>query len=55
MHLRLAEVLVQLGRKEQACFRYGEALRLAAPGTPWRASAQEKLNELQKTLKKPGG
>ncbi|HEV3438662.1 MAG TPA: tetratricopeptide repeat protein [Gemmata sp.] len=55
MHLRLAEVLVDLGRKDEACSRYEEALRLASPGTPWRASVQARLTELQKVVKKPAG
>ncbi len=55
MHLELAEVLFDLGRKEESRSRYEEALRLAPQGVPWRTAAQARLTELQKDMKKTGG
>jgi tetratricopeptide (TPR) repeat protein len=54
LHLELAEVLFELGRHDAARIRFEEALRLGPPEAPWRESAQNRLIEVRKNLKKPG-
>jgi tetratricopeptide (TPR) repeat protein len=54
MHLNLAELLDELKRPDEARERYRQALRLAAPGTPWRGKAEARLAELSKSQKPPG-
>jgi tetratricopeptide (TPR) repeat protein len=52
MHLHLAEILDESKCATEAEERYQQALRLAAPGTPWRARVEARLADLKRLPKK---